>query len=283
MTDNNDLLSLLSSPDKENADWAAISAALKWAMDKLIKQSEWIRTYSAIDKIPENILDAMAVELRTQYYDESLPIETKRKLVKNTMKWYSKAGTPASVKELIQTVFGSGQLVEWFDSGGEPFTFEIKTDTTITPTVVNDLERMILKVKNTRSHLSKVVVRRVTSGSFYVGGAENKGERIRIVGGFPGDSGGSSTGSELIRDAPIGVGAQTWRGERILIAVRPHDRYQFETGVYFGTGAQQARKYKIAEGRKLKSSISAAAYAGGGIQLNKKYVITTKEVSNGTV
>lgn len=80
-----ELLSMASTPDKEDVEWQAISYALKWAMGELVKHSYYIRTYCAIDELPEKILDAMAVALRTQYYDDSLDIATKRKLVKNSL------------------------------------------------------------------------------------------------------------------------------------------------------------------------------------------------------
>ena len=164
-----ELLDILNSPDKENSDWMAFSAALKWAAAEILKRASLIRTYSDVDNMPDKVLNVMAHELRTQYYDESLSIETKRKLIKSTLRWYSKAGTPSAVQELIRTIFGSGELVEWFDKDGEPGTFEIKTNVTITPTIVEDLSLMIKRVKNTRSHLESVTVKRSTTKKIYYG------------------------------------------------------------------------------------------------------------------
>ena len=149
-----ELLSMVSTPDKEDVEWQAISYALKWAMGELVKHSYYIRTYCAIYELPEKILDAMAVALRTQYYDDSLDIAIKRKLVKNSLQWYSKAGTASAVKELVETVFGYGEVVEWYDTEGmEPFTFGIESSTTITKENYERFVSLIESVKRRSAHL----------------------------------------------------------------------------------------------------------------------------------
>ena len=40
---------------------------------------------AVIDELPERILDVLAVELRTPYYQESMNLETKRNIIKRTL------------------------------------------------------------------------------------------------------------------------------------------------------------------------------------------------------
>ena len=68
------------------------------------------------------------------------------------------AGTPSAVEELIRVVFGSGEVVEWWDFGDypehpQPYTFDIKTVAPLQPDTRAQLLEMIGRVKNTRSHL----------------------------------------------------------------------------------------------------------------------------------
>lgn len=149
-----ELLNMLFTPDAEDPDWIATSYALRWAMGELVKCSLYIRTYCAIDELPERIVDAMALSLRAQYYDATLPLDVKRNLVKNTFKWYRTAGTKKAVRELIETVFGSGTVIEWFEDGSDPYTFKVETEVQFQPDTVEQFQEMIRKVKNTRSHLS---------------------------------------------------------------------------------------------------------------------------------
>ena len=248
-----ELLSMVSTPDKEDVEWQAISYALKWAMGELVKHSYYIRTYCAIDELPEKILDAMAVALRTQYYDDSLDIVTKRKLVKNSLKWYSKAGTPSAVQELVETIFGSGKVTEWFENGGDPYTFEIETDTQITPEIVNELERMIMNVKNARSHLSKVSIKRSAAFSIYVGGKTSGNARAKITMGMSDGQGGSANDKA----------------------------YEADVGLCLGIGSQVSKHYIINEAPQLSYSNSVTDRVGGAVAMNKKYII--EEETDGTV
>lgn len=109
----------------------------------------------------------MAAELRTQYYRQDLDIGTKRRLVKGTLSWYMTAGTPEAVEELIQAVFGEGEVKEWFEYDGKPYYFKVVTSAILTPDISDFFIKMIQRVKNTRSHLDAVEIRRTIKQSLY--------------------------------------------------------------------------------------------------------------------
>lgn len=131
----------------------AFSYAFKRACRYVLDRVERIELYTNIDKLPENILDYLALELRTQYYDEKLDITVKRELIKNTLPWYMKAGTAAAVSELLTTVIGSGSVQEWFEYGGKPYMFKITTKEQLTRENMEKFAAMIDNVKNARSKL----------------------------------------------------------------------------------------------------------------------------------
>ena len=131
----------------------AYSYALKKACKYVIDRVERIEIYTNIDKLSESILDYLALELRTQYYDEKFDVAIKRELIKNTLHWYMKAGTAAAVRELSTTVIGGGSVEEWFDYGGKPYMFKITTNEQLTKENLDKFSLMIDKVKNTRSKL----------------------------------------------------------------------------------------------------------------------------------
>lgn len=58
-----------------------------------------------MDDLDEDILDYFTVEMRSMYYEQNLEIERKREIVKNTLKWYTYAGVPATVAEMVGVVF----------------------------------------------------------------------------------------------------------------------------------------------------------------------------------
>ncbi len=156
-----------------NPEVRALSYALQQACQLLYRYSQRIYIYSRLDEQPEEIIDLLAVELRTQYYNAELDIETKRGLVQNTLIWYMSAGTPAAVEELVATVFGEGSVSEWYEYGGAPYTFKIKTNAVMMGDEIEYFTKLIKRVKNTRSHLEAIEFNRTTEGIIYAGCAQS--------------------------------------------------------------------------------------------------------------
>lgn len=152
---------LLPSVLKNEPEMQALSYAIERAMRLLLTFSRRTLMYAAIDEQPENILDYMAIESRAQYYDESMDIETKRAIIKNSLAWYLKAGTQESVDDLIRTVFGEGKSVPWYefeDGLGTPGTFDIITGAQMEPMMYERFARIIEKAKNKSSVLRYIAV-----------------------------------------------------------------------------------------------------------------------------
>lgn len=148
----------------------ALSYALNNAVRRALNYAKNTSLYAIIDTLPENILDIMALELRTQYYDESFDTEKKRSLVKNTLLWYGKAGTVSAVQEMIDKVFDDGIVIEWFENGGEPGTFQISTTHVVNPALISQFSAYIENVKNIRSHLSSIVTGKRADATYYLYG-----------------------------------------------------------------------------------------------------------------
>lgn len=148
----------------------ALGYALKKAMQRLMNYCQNIGIYNSIDTLPENILDLLAVELNTQYYDDTLSIDVKRNLIKNTFIWYMYTGTPAAVTELVTAVFGNGEIQEWFEYGGEPYHFKINTtNINSTDEMIQLIETLVSTIQNARSRLESVNVEVMQQLPYYSG------------------------------------------------------------------------------------------------------------------
>ena len=106
----------------------ATAYAVGRQIKKLCAYSDAARTYAAIATMPEYLLDYMAVELRTPSYDENYSIKTKRALIQESLLFYTQMGTPAAVNRIIETIFENGHIEEWFEYGGKPHHFKIRTE-----------------------------------------------------------------------------------------------------------------------------------------------------------
>lgn len=137
----------------------ALGYAINKAMQCLMGYCQNIGIYNAIDTLPEDVLDLLAVEMKTQYYDDTMDIALKRALIKNTFVWYTKTGTPAAIQELVTAVFGNGEIQEWFEYGGEPYCFKINTtNINSTDEMIQTIEMLVSTIQNARSHLEAVIV-----------------------------------------------------------------------------------------------------------------------------
>lgn len=153
---------------KEDPDIQAISHAFRMGVAKLLQYAALSPVYADIDVLPEEILDLLALELQSQYYDESMDKELKRVIIKNSLAWHAKGGTVSAVNEMVQTIFGEGRTIEWYEFGGEPGTFYIDTNAELSPDIVKQFRNIIDKVKNKRSHLVNVTVNRRIQQRIYL-------------------------------------------------------------------------------------------------------------------
>jgi phage tail P2-like protein len=175
------IIDILPENLKTAPDVQALSYAVMKANQKL--QSYALRTmiYAAIQEMPNNILDTLAIELRTQYYRQDMDLETKRQVIQETIQWYIYAGTPYAVEKLITAVFKTGEVVEWFDYGGEPGHFKITTENhNITGDALVTFNSIIERVKRKSSILDTVEITLSAYMSTYYGAVLHTGDYISI-------------------------------------------------------------------------------------------------------
>ena len=165
------LTDLLGPNYRADPEVQALSYAIREGTRLLYDYTQLVYIYSNIDGVPEKVLDLLALELRTQYYDDNLPIETKRDLIKGTLIWYTKAGTPEAVEELVAAVFGEGEVKEWFEYGGDPYYFKVITNALMTPDMMENFSELIRRVKNTRSHIEAIEIHREIDAEQFAGAA----------------------------------------------------------------------------------------------------------------
>lgn len=114
--------------------------------------------YPAIDNLPSDLVDALAIQLHCDFYDSRLPLEIRRKLVKTSIAWHRIKGTPAAVEMLLQTLYQDAHVSEWFEYGGRPYFFRVEVDISNTeeganPDTMAQVKRVIELAKNVRSWL----------------------------------------------------------------------------------------------------------------------------------
>ena len=102
------------------------------------------------------LLDELAWQFHTDFYDKSLNFHRRKELVRQSIKFHRTKGTPQAVLDILKTSFPSDtQLLEWYQYGGEPYNFKIITSSTHTVDMSLFL-KALSTVKNVRSRLEAV-------------------------------------------------------------------------------------------------------------------------------
>ena len=142
---------LIANGAKYNPEIKAISYAVLKEKQRIIDQAQKTRALALIDELSEQILDILAVELRTPFYQEDFTIMTKRELIKDTLFFYTYMGTPEAVNRMLSAVSPGSCIKEWFEYGGKPYCFRAEINTDIS---VNVDIRKIVRTINTYKRLS---------------------------------------------------------------------------------------------------------------------------------
>lgn len=115
-----------------------------------------------IDNVSEKIIDYLACEYRTPYYDEALDLKTKRNLVKSTMLTYLEIGTTNIIKEYLNTLNEETDVAEWYEYDGQPYNFKIflniSENREVDEKLLTDIKNKIEKIKNVRSSLEAIEI-----------------------------------------------------------------------------------------------------------------------------
>lgn len=250
---------LFQNAGKYNPEIIAISYAVLQEKRRIMARADRTRTMAMIDQLPEDILDLLAVELRSPYYSGDMPIEKKREIIKNTLVWYSKAGTPAALEELISILFGQGEVVEWFDFTDPPYTpgtFDIVTDARMTEDIVELFLQIIRRVKNTRSHLRRVLVERTGTMQEYVGAGMVAAPKTNVL------NGGLDLDREIDAPQKVKSGAIAAPKERIVNHF-PARGQTIDTAVTAKAVTTSAPTNRITNQAPDRSRSAAAAVAAG--------------------
>lgn len=139
---------------------AAAAKAIDEELQRVNADIEQVIHLARIDKLPEAVVDLLAWQFHVDFYEPvSMDLETKRKLVKQSIAWHRIKGTPAAVEQVLSAAFADAVVTEWFEYGGEPYHFRIKASGFNPDSKkVKDLIQALNTVKNVRSWMDDITI-----------------------------------------------------------------------------------------------------------------------------
>lgn len=171
-----ELMDLLPENLKKDPDIIAASKAVDFGFSMVVNSVDRTLILPRIDQLESDVLDHVAYFFHVDFYNQSLDIETKRKLIKESVYIHQIKGTPAAVEILIETLFDEGTVEEWFEYDGLPYRFRVVTSNqSVTQERAEEFVRALNTVKNTRSHLDSVIILNSEKMNLYWGGFVHEG------------------------------------------------------------------------------------------------------------
>ena len=198
---NVSVLDLLAPNLKQDPDILAASKAVDSEFLLIANEVNECILLPRIDDLDEDLVDLLAWQMHVDFYDNTLPIEIKRNLVKNSTRLHMIKGTKGAVEEAASMVFGRSTVEEWFEYDGAPFFFRMNIEISeqgASPENLEKLDRLINFYKNKRSWLENINIFLTTNGFLYVGGCTTSGEKITVYPWSP---------TEIISIGKINVGS----------------------------------------------------------------------------
>lgn len=176
------MLDMLPDSLKQDPNIRAAAKALDSQLQGLTEQINKLPRFSRLDELTNDEADEMAWQFHVDFYDPDLPIEQKRELVKNAIRFHRRKGTPAAVEELISILFGTGQVEEWFEYGGRPGYYRVRTsDPAATNEKAEEFVRAIDSVKRLSAWLETVILEEtIPANDLYYGQTLHIGDFITI-------------------------------------------------------------------------------------------------------
>lgn len=109
----------------------------------------------------EKYLPFLAYAFKVDFWDESLSVEDKRALIKQSLALHKYKGTIWAIERVFEALNIKAVISEWFDYDGEPYHFKIDLsleDKEITPQRANELRKYVNIYKNVRSILDELIL-----------------------------------------------------------------------------------------------------------------------------
>ena len=131
MTDELRMTGLLAGlpPIPADTPWVQVLEKVYVQMQlKTLDYADKLRIYTHLDDVSEEVLDVLAVQFKVDWYSQSWPLETKRRVIKTALEVRRYYGTDWATETALRSIYPGSKIIEWYDYGGTPGHFIVECD-----------------------------------------------------------------------------------------------------------------------------------------------------------
>ena len=161
MTDELRMTGLLAGlpPIPADTPWVQVLEKVYVQMQlKTLDYADKLRIYTHLDDVSEEVLDVLAVQFKVDWYSQSWPLETKRRVIKTALEVRRYYGTDWATETALRSIYPGSKIIEWYDYGGTPGHFIVECDISETQEQPKwqEIRRIVDIYKRMTAHLDHV-------------------------------------------------------------------------------------------------------------------------------
>lgn len=188
---------LLRDPKVSN-----LADALTRSIEKSASWIDKINYTINLRNLPEVIIDYLLWEMHIGPYEGlilSKTFEEKVNLYEEAIDLHRTKGTPYAIEQVLKIVNLKGDVLEWFEYDGKPFYFLVELDVANEFNNIDDVRRLVLEYKNTRSWFEGFVILLSLGTEYLQNDSYNYDVIFNACGHFQGEKNISQVDSESIK------------------------------------------------------------------------------------
>lgn len=138
---------------------------------------------SGLESLSNEMLNILAWQWHSENYDsENLNKKQKCSMIQQSLRWHQRKGTRKIVEESMSIIYENTGIEEWYEYEGKPYHFKISTSTTQSITAKNIAKfiQVLNMVKNERSWLDDIQIKRKLLGNTFFSSAKCVHKVVRI-------------------------------------------------------------------------------------------------------
>lgn len=153
------MLRTLPSALQNDERLVALANSIAQTLEKRSEEIRRLQIYNRIDDLPEDLLDIIARDFKIDWYDYDYNLSAKRRVIKSSFYVHRHLGTVGAVRAAINSIYPESKVEEWFDYGGNPYSFRVVLNMSVAFVVPIDTERVLWAInfyKSLRSHVDGI-------------------------------------------------------------------------------------------------------------------------------
>lgn len=163
------LLDIIPSNMRGDRTIRGFAGAWDHAQSRILEKSRLVNLFDALDLLDGKRLDSVAAAIDIPWYDTSFDIAKKRRIIRDHLPIYLRAGTVWAIETAMGNIFGAASVKEWFEYGGRQFHFYVEVTEVESEEKVRMAVRTIDRIKPARTTLDGLIKRAELSGDAALG------------------------------------------------------------------------------------------------------------------